>query len=94
MCLSKCIKFKTNSLSFLNRIEALNSSLLEKIQNKQKREEPPPSAEAAAAHEGQLIFKNELPNPLPAGTSSAIPTQTPSGAGVKKKKPKKKKGGP
>jgi signal recognition particle subunit SRP9 len=92
ICLSKCIKFKTNSSIFLNRFEALNLSLMEKMQNvdKQKREEPPPSL--STEEEVKLISKNELPNPLPAGTSSVIPTQTPiGGGGVKKKKPKKKK---
>ena len=84
-CLSKSIKFKTNSSIFLNRFEALNLSLMEKMQNKQKREEPPPSAAV------EELKKSELPNPLPAGTSSIVPKQTPVGAGVKKKKPKKKK---
>jgi signal recognition particle subunit SRP9 len=89
ICLSKCIKFKTNSSIFLNRFEALNLSLMEKMQNKQKREEPLPSA--PAAEEVKPTSQNELANSLAAGTLSVVPTQTPIVGGVKKKKPKKKK---
>lgn len=84
MCLFKCIKFKTNSSIFLNRFEALNVSLMEKMQNRQKKEEPPPAIV-------QDVPRNELLSSLQAGTSSAVPTQIPSGAGVKKKKTKKKR---
>jgi hypothetical protein len=56
---------------------------MEKMQNRQQRTDtlttetlPPASKDPAS--------------PVPAGTSSSIPTQTPN-AGVKKKKPKKKK---
>jgi hypothetical protein len=57
---------------------------MEKMQNRQKREK----LSSATAPEVKPLSG---PDPLPAGTSSAVPTQTPSGAGVKKKKPKKKK---
>jgi len=61
---------------------------MEKMQNKQKREGPPPSAAV------EELKTSEMPNPLPAGTSSTVPKQAIVGAGVKKKKPKKKKWGP
>ncbi|KAJ7434722.1 signal recognition particle, SRP9/SRP14 subunit [Mycena latifolia] len=78
-----CIKFKTYSSIFLNRFEALNLSLMEKMQNRQKVE--PPAAP-------------EEPKPAPSsGEAVAASSVTPSAAGapaaggVKKKKPKKKK---
>ncbi|KAJ7157981.1 signal recognition particle, SRP9/SRP14 subunit [Mycena crocata] len=78
-----CIKFKTYSSIFLNRFEALNLSLMEKMQNRHKVEPPPAPQETA---------------PIPAAAdatiaSSATPTPSASAAtgGVKKKKPKKKK---
>ncbi|KAJ7745897.1 signal recognition particle, SRP9/SRP14 subunit [Mycena maculata] len=78
-----CIKFKTYSSIFLNRFEALNLSLMEKMQNHRKveppavPEEPMPAASAAE----------------PAVPSSATPIASgaPAAGGVKKKKPKKKK---
>jgi len=74
-----CIKFKTYSSIFLNRFEALNLSLMEKMQNKRPPVQPPPTAPQAAAD-----------SPAPT-SSSAVPTPAPASGGVKKKKPKKKK---
>ncbi|KAJ7930598.1 signal recognition particle, SRP9/SRP14 subunit [Mycena leptocephala] len=77
-----CIKFKTYSSIFLNRFEALNLSLMEKMQNRRKVE--PPAVPAPAV-------------PTPSGVdtvagSSATPSASgaPAAGGVKKKKPKKK----
>ncbi|KAJ7156179.1 signal recognition particle, SRP9/SRP14 subunit [Mycena filopes] len=83
-----CIKFKTYSSIFLNRFEALNLSLMEKMQNRRKVE-PPAAPDVVMAA------------PSPAGgdavpataASSAVPSASgaPAAGGVKKKKPKKKK---
>ncbi|KAJ7605769.1 signal recognition particle, SRP9/SRP14 subunit [Roridomyces roridus] len=79
-----CIKFKTYSSIFLNRFEALNLSLMEKMQNRQKVEPPAPEDEPMSA-----------PSPVPAAAapSSAVPSApgTPAAGGVKKKPKKKKK---
>ncbi|KAK7029938.1 signal recognition particle protein [Favolaschia claudopus] len=78
-----CIKFKTYSSIFLNRFEALNLSLMEKMQNHRKIEPPatpePPAASTATAEV--------------ATGSSVTPSASgpPTAGGVKKKKPKKKK---
>lgn len=71
------MKFKTYSSVFLNRFEALNLSLMQKMQNRKPVEvshTPEPSAAAFAQ----------------AATAPKTPVATPGG-GVKKKKPKKKK---
>ncbi|KAI0075166.1 signal recognition particle, SRP9/SRP14 subunit [Panus rudis PR-1116 ss-1] len=74
-----CLKFKTFSSIFLNRFEALNLSLMQKMQN---RRPPQPSSQAGPATEG-----GDTPRAItPAQASTAA-----SGGGVKKKKPKKKK---
>ncbi|KAF5338803.1 hypothetical protein D9758_012097 [Tetrapyrgos nigripes] len=78
-----CIKFKTYSSIFLNRFEALNLSLMEKMQNRRIIEAP----------------KSEATKVEPSSEASAVPpalvTPTPSastsGGVTKKKKPKKKK---
>ncbi|KAJ7028074.1 signal recognition particle, SRP9/SRP14 subunit [Mycena alexandri] len=83
-----CIKFKTYSSIFLNRFEALNLSLMEKMQNRRKVEVPVTPDVVMAA-----------PSPVPAdvvpatAASSAVPSASgaPAAGGVKKKKPKKKK---
>ncbi|KAJ7036329.1 signal recognition particle, SRP9/SRP14 subunit [Mycena alexandri] len=83
-----CIKFKTYSSIFLNRFEALNLSLMEKMQNRRKVEAPVTPDVVMAA-----------PSPAPAdvvpatAASSAVPSASgaPAAGGVKKKKPKKKK---
>ncbi|KAM6493064.1 Signal recognition particle, SRP9/SRP14 subunit [Amanita muscaria] len=77
-----CIKFKTYSSIFLNRFEALNLSLMQKIQNRRVKEEP------------QQISEPRKPD---ADRASPMPGTTPAAAGpsaggvAKKKKPKKKK---
>ncbi|KAJ6600438.1 signal recognition particle, SRP9/SRP14 subunit [Mycena vulgaris] len=78
-----CIKFKTYSSIFLNRFEALNLSLMEKMQNRRKVEPP-------------AVPEEPMPAVTPgdaAPASSATPSASapPAAGGVKKKKPKKKK---
>ncbi|KAJ7657746.1 signal recognition particle, SRP9/SRP14 subunit [Mycena polygramma] len=78
-----CIKFKTYSSIFLNRFEALNLSLMEKMQNRRKAE--PPAAPEPAATAPSVAD--------PVASSSVAPSASgaPAAGGVKKKKPKKKK---
>ncbi|KAF5376344.1 hypothetical protein D9757_008649 [Collybiopsis confluens] len=88
-----CIKFKTYSSIFLNRFEALNLSLMEKMQNKHVAK-PPPATHQAAEQIDQPPSRNS-PTPA-AATSGSSATPTPAAGlaasgGVKKKKPKKKK---
>ncbi|EKM76840.1 hypothetical protein AGABI1DRAFT_115517 [Agaricus bisporus var. burnettii JB137-S8] len=76
-----CIKFKTYSSIFLNRFEALNLSLIDKMQNRRKKP-PKPMPE-------QLTPAVEY---VPEAAAPPIPIQSaPTAGGVKKKKPKKKK---
>ncbi|KAJ6457602.1 signal recognition particle, SRP9/SRP14 subunit [Mycena sanguinolenta] len=79
-----CIKFKTYSSVFLNRFEALNLSLIEKMQNRRKVEPPAaiPESAAPAANVAETT-------PISSVTPSA--SAAPAAGGVKKKKPKKKK---
>ncbi|KAF9447382.1 signal recognition particle, SRP9/SRP14 subunit [Macrolepiota fuliginosa MF-IS2] len=77
-----CIKFKTFSSIFLNRFEALNLSLIEKMQNRRKEEQ------------AQSIPDQPMPavENAPEAPISSVAIQSASVApGVKKKKPKKKK---
>jgi signal recognition particle subunit SRP9 len=76
----QCIKFKTFSSIFLNRFEALNLSLIQKMQNQRKEE--PPMAEQSTPAEARVE------SPAPAAAIQSAPTA--SGV-TKKKKPKKKK---
>ncbi|EGN92651.1 hypothetical protein SERLA73DRAFT_190834 [Serpula lacrymans var. lacrymans S7.3] len=79
---SSCLKFKTYSSIFLNRFEALNLSLMQKMQNKRLAV---PTAQTKSESVQEVV---------PGGAaSSAVPSQGLSAAagGVKKKKPKKKK---
>ena len=90
----QCLKFKTKSSIILNRFEALNLSLMAKMQNRRKTPPPPPmpsfpSTPASAAvvgsasgtpRAGTPAAQMEVDGPAP-GTSS----------GPAKKKPKKKK---
>ncbi|THU87754.1 signal recognition particle, SRP9/SRP14 subunit [Dendrothele bispora CBS 962.96] len=78
-----CIKFKTYSSIFLNRFEALNLSLMEKMQNKRVTEAPAPEATKAEP--------SSSANPAPAAPVVPTPSATTSGGVTKKKKPKKKK---
>ncbi|KAJ8585649.1 signal recognition particle, SRP9/SRP14 subunit [Rhizopogon salebrosus TDB-379] len=77
-----CIKFKTYSSIFLNRFEALNLSIMQKMQNKR----PAPIAQALGTPDSiKDADQTRAASPLisqPAG---------PAAGGVKKKKPKKKK---
>ncbi|KAF7344968.1 Signal recognition particle protein [Mycena venus] len=83
-----CIKFKTYSSIFLNRFEALNLSLMEKMQNRRKVEPPAANPEPVAAS-----TPSGADPVVAAATSSATPAAggAPAAGGVKKKKPKKKK---
>jgi hypothetical protein len=78
----QCIKFKTYSSIFLNRFEALNLSIMQKMQNKR----PAPIAQALGTPDSiKDADQTRAASPLisqPAG---------PAAGGVKKKKPKKKK---
>ncbi|KAK1235195.1 hypothetical protein PQX77_001590 [Marasmius sp. AFHP31] len=76
-----CLKFKTYSSIYLNRFEALNLSLMAKMQNKRVVENPSEPSPNAPRDSGVV-----------GSVSSAVPTPSPSAAGgVKKKKPAKKK---
>ncbi|KAJ7711010.1 signal recognition particle, SRP9/SRP14 subunit [Mycena metata] len=80
-----CIKFKTYSSIFLNRFEALNLSLMEKMQNRRK-------VEAPAAPDVVMAALSPAPPDAAPAASSAVPSSgAPAAGGVKKKKPKKKK---
>src|ERR1700761_1312025 len=81
----QCIKFKTYSSIFLNRFEALNLSLIEKMQNR-RVPAPPPSAPAAAP---EVAVGDTSVSAAP--SSATLSVAGPAAGGVKKKKPKKKK---
>ncbi|KIM37807.1 hypothetical protein M413DRAFT_256340 [Hebeloma cylindrosporum] len=84
-----CLKFKTHSSIFLNRFESLNLSLMQKMQNQQRREETPiPPSVAEILSSVEPGRSSPAPAQLP---PTAIPTASAAGGGVKKKKPKKKK---
>jgi len=76
-----CLKFKTYSSVYLNRFEALNLTLMRKMQNR-KRPNPSTSSIPAPADPG---------TPSKAEGEPSLPTQPAQGGGVKKKKAKKKK---
>ncbi|KAG5352504.1 Signal recognition particle 9 kDa protein [Termitomyces sp. J132] len=81
-----CIKFKTYSSIFLNRFEALNLSLMQKMQN--KRPDTPPSVALLAPP----TTEEARVSPIPGASSTITPSASVAGGGVsKKKKPKKKK---
>ncbi|TEB20988.1 signal recognition particle, SRP9/SRP14 subunit [Coprinellus micaceus] len=78
-----CLKFKTYSSIFLNRFEALNLALIEKMQNRQK-----PPAVLAPPPVAMVV---DTPAPSAPGTSTPqIQSTGPKAGGVKKKKGKKK----
>ncbi|EIN05713.1 signal recognition particle SRP9/SRP14 subunit [Punctularia strigosozonata HHB-11173 SS5] len=85
---TSCIKFKTQSSIFLNRFEALNLSLMTKMQN--VRHQPAPTTSAPGAAETE---REGTPVLAAAAASSAAPGAggAPAGGGTKKKKPAKKK---
>ena len=79
----QCLKFKTYSSIFLNRFEALNLSLMQKMQNRR-----------AVPHGSVTVPKAEATTTAVQETVSAttsITTGAAASGGVKKKKPKKKK---
>ncbi|OBZ74870.1 Signal recognition particle protein [Grifola frondosa] len=77
-----CLKFKTHSSIFLNRFDALNLSLMQKMQNRQPAQA---SAAVPQAQPSDTTAKESISQP-------AAPTVAgPSSGGVKKKKPKKKR---
>ncbi|KAJ4464728.1 signal recognition particle SRP9/SRP14 subunit [Lentinula lateritia] len=77
-----CIKFKTYSSIYLNRFEALNISLMEKMQNRRVVQPDPPPSELADPP------ARNSPGPTSSVTTAA---SGPTSGGVKKKKAKKKK---
>ncbi|KAF8179029.1 signal recognition particle, SRP9/SRP14 subunit [Mycena galopus ATCC 62051] len=79
-----CIKFKTYSSIFLNRFEALNLSLMEKMQNRRKVEPP-------AAPEPGVPVPSLAAEVAPSSSATPSASGAPAAGGVKKKKPKKKK---
>lgn len=76
----QCLKFKTHSSIFLNRFEALNLSLMQKMQNRR-----PASLSTGADHSLENVEQ------APKGTPSAQAPVSTLGGGVKKKKKPKKK---
>ncbi|KAH9943646.1 signal recognition particle, SRP9/SRP14 subunit [Amylocystis lapponica] len=78
-----CLKFKTSSSMFLNRFEALNLSLMQKMQNRRPK---PVAAEAPQAETSGAATKEVIVPAAVPGVAAAGPS-----GGVKKKKPKKKK---
>ncbi|KAF9261001.1 signal recognition particle SRP9/SRP14 subunit [Marasmius fiardii PR-910] len=77
-----CLKFKTYSSLYLNRFEALNLSLMEKMQNRRVVEVPAQ----------ETTSSKDAPPSSTGGITSATPTPSAStSGGVKKKKPAKKK---
>ncbi|EMD35213.1 hypothetical protein CERSUDRAFT_116682 [Gelatoporia subvermispora B] len=77
-----CLKFKTYSSLFLNRFEALNLSLIQKMQNRR------PAPVVAGILQAETTDTSQRDTATPASTPSVA---GPAGGGVKKKKPKKKK---
>jgi len=75
-----CLKFKTYSSIFLNRFEALNLSLMQKMQNQRPAEPESTSIQVDAVP--------SIPNPA---SSVAPSAQGTASGGVKKKSKKKKK---
>ncbi|KAF5325865.1 hypothetical protein D9611_000540 [Ephemerocybe angulata] len=78
-----CLKFKTYSSIFLNRFEALNLSLIEKMQNRQRPSAPPISVSEVAAAQPVAA-----PAPEPGSVPQAGGVKA---GGVSKKKKGKKK---
>ncbi|PCH42959.1 signal recognition particle SRP9/SRP14 subunit [Wolfiporia cocos MD-104 SS10] len=80
-----CLKFKTYSSIFLNRFEALNLSLMQKMQS--RRPKPTAGPSTPAQPEPTEGISKDTASPAAAPTSTGVA----GGGGVKKKKPKKKK---
>lgn len=83
---AQCIKFKTFSSIFLNRFEALNLTLIQKMQNVDPAQIAEPIAAAASTGASTLTAVD-----AGASGSALVAAAAPSVGGVKKKKAKKKK---
>ncbi|KAJ8480824.1 hypothetical protein ONZ51_g6393 [Trametes cubensis] len=81
-----CLKFKTHSSVYLNRFDALNLSLMQKMQNRR-----PTQASIAPSPAPVPTTLPQTPADAPAGQPSTPTPSGPASGGVKKKKPKKKK---
>lgn len=104
---TRCIKFKTYSSVFLNRFEALNLSLMQKMSNKRPAKPTPalvpiPAVESAPAPAGAVgtagaastdmqVDQARASTPAPHGTVAPAAAATAASGGVKKKKGKKRK---
>ncbi|KAI8992814.1 signal recognition particle, SRP9/SRP14 subunit [Trametes punicea] len=82
-----CLKFKTHSSVFLNRFDALNLSLMQKMQNRR----PTQASTAPAASVASASTAPQTPAEAPPAQATTPTPSGPAGGGVKKKKPKKKK---
>jgi signal recognition particle subunit SRP9 len=76
-----CLKFKTFSSIFLNRFEALNLSLMQKMQNRR----PSEPASISVKPDSSAVSSTPIP------ASSITPSAQGTTSGGIKKKPKKKK---
>lgn len=83
--MGQCLKFKTYSSIFLNRFEALNLNLIEKMQNRQRpvaaSTVPIPAADAPSTNQASAAAPVEGVQVQTGGVKTG---------GVKKKKGKKK----
>lgn len=81
-----CIKFRTSSSIYLNRFEALNLVLMQKMQNRCADPTPPPPAAGLGAELGPgSATASRAASPMPQTQAGVV------GGGTKKKKAKKKK---
>lgn len=84
----QCLKYQTHSSVFLNRFEALNLSLMQKMQNRR----PPVAAEPLVSVKTTIQVDDSRAGTPTSGASNAAPaTSGVAGGGVKKKKAGKKK---
>lgn len=82
----QCIKFRTSSSIYLNRFEALNLVLMQKMQNRCADPTPPPPAAGLGAELGPgSATASRAASPMPQTQAGVV------GGGTKKKKAKKKK---
>ena len=81
----QCLKFKTHSSVFLNRFDALNLSLMQKMQNRR------PTQASTAPSTAQAPQQKPAQAQDTAAQASVPSSSGPAAGGVKKKKPKKKK---
>lgn len=84
----QCLKYQTHSSIFLNRFEALNLSLMQKMQNRR----PPVAAEPFTSLKATIqVDDSRAGTPTPGGSSATPAASGVAGGGVKKKKGGKKK---